>query len=120
MNADRLREHIAHHRENARLLSSMDEALAGHHGIAWADLVLLDLLHAAGGRLPPGQAARDLGLTPSRLLLQVLPLEKLGLVTRGCCGGGERQLAIAAPGVRLLREAGYTADGVLAQQFGQR
>ena len=73
-----------------------------------------------GGACLPVRLLGISACTPSRLLLQVLPLEKLGLVTRGCCGGGERQLAIAAPGVRLLREAGYTADGVLAQQFGQR
>lgn len=118
MNTDRLPEHMAQHRENARMMSAMDEALAGHHGIAWADLVLLDLLHAAGGRLPPDRAARDLGLTPSRLLLQVLPLEKLGRVARERGGGGERELALPASGARLLREAGYTADGVLALHRG--
>lgn len=119
MNVDLLRERIAQHRAHARMIASLDEALAGHHGIAWADLVLLDLLDAAGGRMPSDRAARDLGLTPSRLLLQVLPLEKLGLVARARAGG-ERELALAAPGSRLLREAGYTADGVLAQRIRHR
>jgi len=36
MNTDRLRDHMVQNRENARMMSAMDEALAGHHGIAWA------------------------------------------------------------------------------------
>ena len=109
-----LGEHIASHRAHARTVLALDEELGTHHGIDWSAFVLLDLLQSAGGDMPTAAAAATQGLTPTRLLLQVLPLEKLGLVRRTRAGDGTRQLAMAASGRRLLREAGETAEGVLA------
>lgn len=63
--------------------------------------------------MPAARAAACQGLTPSRLLLQVLPLEKLGLVCRMRGSDGVRELAIAAGGQRLWREAGDTAEATL-------
>jgi len=112
--AQALRETLDRHRQLARDIAAVDEDLAQHHGLAWGDLVLLDLLQGAGGQLPAARAAEALGLTPTRLLRQVLPLEKLGLLRRGADPAGERGVALAAGGARLLREASDTAAGALA------
>jgi hypothetical protein len=72
--------------------------------------------------MPAARAAACQGLTPTGLLLQVLPLEKLGLVRRTRSGEGVRQLEIAAGGQPMWREAKETAEAALqtAQDTGLR
>lgn len=115
-------EHLAQHRALARLNAALDEELGTHHGIDWTAFALLDLLQSAGGCMAARRAAECQGLTPTRLLLQVLPLEKLGLVGRSRDSAGVRQLAIAAGGRRVLREAQETAHATLtaAQHAARR
>lgn len=113
-----LADHLFRHRELARVNLVLDEELGTHHGIGWNDFVLLDLLEAAGGLMPATHVAARQGLTPARLLLQVLPLEKLGLVRRTIGRDGVRELAIAAGGQRLWREAKATAEATLKQGAG--
>ena len=106
---------LQHHRRLARQVQRLDEELGLHHGLSWCDLLLLDALHEAGGRLPAREAAATTGRSPAGLLRQVLPMEKIGLVQRTRDGGGVPQVVLAASGTRLLREARDTAHALLAE-----
>ena len=97
-------------RGEAKLLTGrLDEELGTQHGIAWSDFVLLEALDAAGGASAPAALAQRMGMTRSRFLLQVLPLEKLGLLARAPAADGQRDLLLRPPGRRLLGEARETA-----------
>jgi DNA-binding MarR family transcriptional regulator len=109
-----LAAHLAQHCAAARMNRMLDEELGTHHGIAWDAFVLLELLHTEGGEMPAAEVGARLGLTSTRLLLQVLPLEKLGLVRRLQAPDGARRLALGNSARRLLAEARETAAGVLA------
>jgi DNA-binding MarR family transcriptional regulator len=113
--ADRLSPTLRQHRQLARQVQRLDDELGLHHGLSWSDLLLLDALHEAGGRMPARQAAAAMGRSPAGLLRQVLPLEKIGLVQRARDGSGSAQLILAAGGARRLREARDTAQAVLSE-----
>lgn len=117
--ADRLAHTLRHHRQLARQVQRLDDELGLHHGLSWSDLLLLDALHGAGGRLSARQAAATTGRSPAGLLRQVLPMEKIGLVQRDRDDSGTPQLALAAGGVRRLREASDTARALLAEDAAQ-
>lgn len=117
--ADRLAHTLQHHRQLARQVQRLDDVLGLHHGLSWNDLLLLDVLHEAGGRLPARQAAVATGRSPAGLLRQVLPMEKIGLVQRLRDGGGLPQLVLAAGGARRMREALDTARALLADDAAQ-
>ena len=115
MNASALQARIARHHEHAQATFRLDDELGTAHGLAWADFVLLDALDCAGGELPLGEIANRLGLPGSRFLLQVLPMEKLGLLQRQTAQArGTRLLVLRAPGRRLLQEARETAAAACA------
>jgi DNA-binding MarR family transcriptional regulator len=70
-------------RAHAVLLRRFDSALGNHHGISFGDFQVLDhLSRAPGGRLRRVDLAERLGLTASGVTRTLLPLEKIGLVTR--------------------------------------
>jgi len=69
---------------------------------------------AVGGALPTRTLAARLGLSASALVLRLLPLEKTGLITRAVTPAGMREVALRAPGRRLLGEARETALEVCA------
>ncbi|RSZ57422.1 winged helix-turn-helix transcriptional regulator [Massilia atriviolacea] len=70
-------------RANAALLRRFDNSLGGHHGISFSDFQILNhLSRAPGGRLRRVDLAERLGLTASGITRSLLPLEKIGLVTR--------------------------------------
>jgi DNA-binding MarR family transcriptional regulator len=102
-----LRQHA-----HAALTFRLDEELGTHHGLAWSDFVLLALLDEAGGALAAPELATRLGLRRSHFVLQVLPLEKTGLVERTTREDGSRQIILRPVGRRLLREARDTAASV--------
>jgi len=121
MSAEALHALLARHRAHARDVARLAEDLAQHHGLAWADFVLLDLLHGVDGRMPLGRAADDLGLSPLALRRQALPLEKLGLLAKPgadlaavAVAPTRRDLSLSPAGRRLLREARRTAAEDLA------
>jgi DNA-binding MarR family transcriptional regulator len=65
------------------LTRRFDASLGNHHGISFADYQLLKhLARAPGGRLRRVDLAERLGLTASGVTRSLLPLEKIGLVTR--------------------------------------
>src|ERR687890_181820 len=70
-------------RANAVLLRRFDNALGSQHGISFSDFQLLNhLSRAPGARLRRVDLAERLGLTASGVTRSLLPLEKIGLVTR--------------------------------------
>jgi DNA-binding MarR family transcriptional regulator len=70
-------------RAHAVLIRRFDSALGNHHGISFSDFQLLDhLSRAPGGRLRRVDLAERVGLTASGVTRTLLPLEKIGLVTR--------------------------------------
>ena len=70
-------------RANAVLIRRFDSALGSHHGISFGDFQLLDhLSRAPGGRLRRVDLAERLGMSASGVTRTLLPLEKIGLVTR--------------------------------------
>lgn len=70
-------------RAYAVLLRRFDTALGSHHGISFSDFQLLNhLARAPGGRLRRVDLADRVGLTASGVTRSLLPLEKIGLITR--------------------------------------
>lgn len=70
-------------RANAVLVRRFDNALGSHHGISFGDYQLLNhLARAPGGKLRRIDLAERVGLTASGVTRSLLPLEKIGLVTR--------------------------------------
>ena len=106
-----LRLSLAH----AQLALALDDEIGTHHGIAWADLIVLGQLAAApGGELALPELARATGQQASALLRQLLPMEKLGMVSRG---GEARRVRLTTAGRRLQREAGDSAGWVCERYF---
>ena len=109
MSAQALQACVDRHLAHAAMVFRLDDELGTHHGLSWADFVLLTVVDAAGGAARVTELARTLRTPASRLLLRLLPLEKIGLVERPADGAGARRIALRPPGRRLLREARDTA-----------
>lgn len=105
-----MERHLAH----AAQVFVLDNQLGTHHGLSWADFVLLTVLDAAGGAATATELARSLRTPASHLLLRLLPLEKTGLVERAADAEGRRCVMLRAPGRRLLNEARGTAANACA------
>jgi DNA-binding MarR family transcriptional regulator len=100
---------VDRHLKHAALVFMLDDELGTHHGLSWADFVLLTVLDAAGGVSSATDLARSLRMPASQLLLRLLPLEKTGLVQRVAEGDGKRRVTLRLQGRRLLNEARDTA-----------
>jgi DNA-binding MarR family transcriptional regulator len=105
---------VSRHLEHAALVFVLDEELGTHHGLSWADFMLLTVLDAAGGAAPATELARTLRTPASHLLLRLLPLEKTGLVERAADCDGKRCVTLRSQGRRLLHEARETAANAFA------
>lgn len=70
-------------RAQAALVRRFDARLGGLHGVSLADFtLLLRLGEAPGGRMRRVDLAEALGLTASGVTRALVPLERIGLVTR--------------------------------------
>jgi DNA-binding MarR family transcriptional regulator len=68
---------------HAALTRRLDGMLAGLHGLSFSDfMILYHLERAPGGKLRRVDLAERLGLTASGVTRSLIPLEKLGLVSR--------------------------------------
>jgi DNA-binding MarR family transcriptional regulator len=114
MNEEALQACLDRHLEHAAMVFMLDDELGTHHGLSWADFVLLTVLDAAGGAAPATELARTLCMPASHLLLRLLPLEKTGLVERAADGDGKRRVTLRPQGRRLLHEARDTAANACA------
>jgi DNA-binding MarR family transcriptional regulator len=114
MSEEALQACVDRHLEHAAMVFMLDDELGTHHGLSWADFVLLTVLDAAGGAAPATALARTLRMPASHLLLRLLPLEKTGLVERAADGDGKRRVTLRPQGRRLLNEARDTAAAACA------
>jgi DNA-binding MarR family transcriptional regulator len=102
-------------RAHAVLIRRFDSALGNHHGLSFGDFQVLDhLSRAPGGRLRRVDLAERLGLTASGVTRTLLPLEKIGLVTRQPDPRDARvgYAAVTPSGEELLLNATATTDMV--------
>lgn len=100
---------------HARLQLVLDEELGTHHGLSYADFLLLHRLASAPEqRLPMAELAPALGLRPSALLRQILPLEKTGLLGRDAetMQRGRRDVVLRAASRQIVTNAFDTAQSV--------
>jgi MarR family transcriptional regulator, organic hydroperoxide resistance regulator len=114
MNNDALQACVQRHLKHAATVFVLDDELGTHHGLSWADFVLLTVLDAAGGAAPATALAQTLCMPASHLLLRLLPLEKTGRVERTADTDGKRRVTLRPPGRRLLNEARDTAANACA------
>jgi DNA-binding MarR family transcriptional regulator len=102
-------------RVHATFVRRFDAALGGHYGISFGDFQVLNhLARAEGGRLRRVDLAERLGLTASGVTRTLLPLEKIGLVTRQPDPTDARVgfAAVTQVGEEMLVNATFTADQI--------
>ena len=100
-------------RLSAEVSRKLDGRLGSLHGISFADFALLRHLAAApDARLRRVDLADALGLTASAVTRALIPLEKIGLVTRQAAKHDARvgYATLTATGRRVLGEASETAE----------
>lgn len=98
----------------ATLTARLDKALGAHHGIGFADYrLLLELQRAEDGRLGREELARRLGLPVAGALRLLLPLEKIGLLTRAA-----GVAALTPAGAELVCNATVVVDNVSRYALG--
>lgn len=117
MGKDALQACVDRHLEHAAMVLVLDDELGTHHGLSWADFVLLTMLDAGGGEAQASELAHTLRTPASRLLQRLLPLEKIGLVERAADGDARRRITLRPPGRRLLHAAQDTAAAACAPWF---
>lgn len=99
-------------RASARLGRLFDRRLGAVHGLGLSDLaILLELDRSPEGRLRRVDLAERLGLTASAVTRALIPLEKIGIVTREPDPTDARvgYATLTATGRRILEEAVATA-----------
>ncbi len=70
-------------RTNAELTRRLDRRLGAFHGLSFVDYIVLnELARESNGKLRRVDLAEKLGLTQSAVTRILLPLEKIGLVSR--------------------------------------
>lgn len=102
-------------RAQAVLVRRLDASLGNLHGLSFSDYQLLyHLQRAPGVRLRRVDLAERLALTASGITRSLLPLEKIGLVTRQADARDARvgYAVITAAGQALLANAHVTAQAV--------
>lgn len=95
-------------RAYATLTRRLDNALSGLHGLSFGDFMILYYLgRAPGKRLRRIDLAERLGVTASGVTRSLLPLEKLGLVSRQSDPRDARvgYASLTPVGQRLLSDA---------------
>jgi DNA-binding MarR family transcriptional regulator len=86
---------------HAELVRQFDRRLGTMHGLSLGDFILLlNLSCAPGGKLRRVDLAEKLGLTASAVTRALIPLERIGLVTR------QRDLRDARIGYAVLTKTG--------------
>ena len=97
----------------ACLVRRLDGQLGALHGLSFGDVsVLLNLSRAPSGRLRRVDLAEQMGLTASAVTRMLIPLEKIGLVSRQKDKHDARvgYAALTNAGERLLKDALETAE----------
>ncbi len=100
-------------RTNAELTRRLDRRLGALHGLSFVDFTVLNELSAdPNGRMRRVDLAEKLGLTQSAVTRILLPLEKIGLVSRHPDPNDARvgYAALTKTGRTLLEAATETAE----------
>lgn len=103
---------------HSRIQLALDEELGTFHGLSYADFMLLHrLADAPQQQLPLVELAPQLGVRPSAMVRQILPLEKIGLLARDtpANGQGRRQVRLRPAGRQVLAGATETARALCGQ-----
>jgi DNA-binding MarR family transcriptional regulator len=91
---------------HATLVRRFDGHLGTLHGLSFGDFILLlQLSRAPGGKLRRVDLAEQLGLTASAVTRALIPLERIGLVTR------QRDLRDARVGYAVITKSGQRVLG---------
>lgn len=106
------------HRRQAAFSFKLDDELGILHGMSWADFVLLNALAEAGSALSTAELAQELSVPRSRLLLQLIPLEKIGLIARSLGADGVRRISLRSNGQKQICEAQVTAARLCEEILG--
>ena len=96
----------------------LDNVLGSIHGLSFGDfMVLYHLQRAPGMRLRRIDLAERLGLTASGVTRTLLPLEKLGMVTREADARDARvgYAVLTKAGQRLLKDAVASAESISSE-----
>jgi DNA-binding MarR family transcriptional regulator len=107
-------------RAQAALVRRFDSRLSGLHGVSLADFtLLLRLSQAPGGRMRRVDLAEALGLTASGVTRGLVPLERIGLVTRAADARDARvaYASLTGTGRRRLKEMLATAEETAMEFF---
>lgn len=107
-------------RAQAALVRRFDSRLSGLHGVSLADFtLLLRLSQAPGGRMRRVDLAEALGLTASGVTRGLVPLERIGLVTREADARDARvaYASLTGTGRRRLKEMLATAEETAIEVF---
>ena len=102
-------------RAHAALTRRLDNALSGLHGLSFGDfMILYHLGRAPATKLRRIDLAERLGVTASGVTRSLLPLEKIGLVSRQPDPRDARvgYASLTAAGQRLLRDALVSVEPV--------
>jgi DNA-binding MarR family transcriptional regulator len=100
------------------LTRRFDTALGSYHGISFADYQLLQhLARAPGGKLRRIDLAERLAVTASGVTRSLLPLEKIGLVTRQSDPRDARvsYASLSPAGSELVGSAAPLVDAISAE-----
>jgi DNA-binding MarR family transcriptional regulator len=102
-------------RAAAALTRKMDNVLGSVHGLSFGDFtLLLHLSQAHGGRLRRVDLADKVGLTASGVTRSLIPLEKIGLISRETDSRDARvgYAVLTATGQKLLNNALLSAQNL--------
>src|SRR3954468_12436250 len=108
-------------RAYAVLVRRFDSALGNHHGISFSDFQLLNhIARAPGGKIRRVDLAERVSLTASGVTRTLLPLEKIGLVTRQSDPRDARvgYASITPTGSELVTNATVVVDNVSRNALG--
>jgi DNA-binding MarR family transcriptional regulator len=114
---------IALFRAQAVLSRRFDGRLGSWHGLSFGDfIVLLHISRAEDGRLRRVDLARELGLTASAVTRMLIPLEKIGLVSRQNDENDGRvgYAVLTKAGREILRDALESAEMISEEVVGPK
>ena len=110
-------------RAQAVLSRRFDGRLGSWHGMSFGDfIVLLHISRAEDGRLRRVDLARELGLTASAVTRILIPLEKIGLVSRQTDENDGRvgYAVLSKRGREILHEALESAEMISDEVVGPK